>query len=102
MQYRPLGRTGVQVSPLCLGAMMFGPWGSEDEADSIRIIHRALDAGINSRRHRRRVLRRCLGGDRRQALKDRREDVFLATKFFMPTNADDPQPAWRLPSLDHP
>ena len=47
MDYRPLGRTGVQVSPLCLGAMMFGPWGNDDRADAIRIIHRALDAGIN-------------------------------------------------------
>lgn len=47
MEYRPLGRTGVQVSPLCLGAMMFGPWGNDDRADSTRIIHRALDAGVN-------------------------------------------------------
>ena len=47
MQYRPLGRPGVQVSPLCLGAMMFGPWGNDDRADATRIIHRALDAGIN-------------------------------------------------------
>src|SRR5919199_139619 len=47
MQLRPLGRTGVQVSPLCLGAMMFGPWGNDDRADSIRIIYTALDAGIN-------------------------------------------------------
>jgi aryl-alcohol dehydrogenase-like predicted oxidoreductase len=47
MEYRLLGRTGVQVSPLWLGAMMFGPWGNKDTADSIRIIHHALDAGIN-------------------------------------------------------
>lgn len=47
MDDRPLGRTGVHVSPLCLGTMIFGPWGNEDEADSIRIIHRASDAGIN-------------------------------------------------------
>ncbi len=47
MEYRPLGRTGVQVSALCLGAMMFGGWGNPDHDDSIRIIHRALDAGIN-------------------------------------------------------
>ncbi len=47
MEYRSLGRTGVKVSPLCLGAMMFGPWGNDDKADSIRIIHAALDAGIN-------------------------------------------------------
>ena len=47
MEHRPLGRTGVQVSKLCLGAMMFGDWGNKDHDDSIRIIHRALDAGIN-------------------------------------------------------
>jgi hypothetical protein len=47
MEFRPLGRTGVQVSPLCLGAMMFGPWGNDDRADSTPIIHRALDAGID-------------------------------------------------------
>jgi len=47
MEYRTLGRTGVKVSPLCLGAMMFGQWGNTDHADSIRIIHRALEAGIN-------------------------------------------------------
>ncbi|HSS11999.1 MAG TPA: aldo/keto reductase, partial [Acidimicrobiales bacterium] len=47
MKLRHFGRTGVQVSPLCLGAMMFGAWGNPDDDDSIRIIHRALDAGIN-------------------------------------------------------
>ncbi|HUD15706.1 MAG TPA: aldo/keto reductase, partial [Acidimicrobiales bacterium] len=47
MDYRTLGRTGVKVSPLCLGAMMFGAWGTADHDESIRIIHRALDAGIN-------------------------------------------------------
>lgn len=47
MEYRSLGRNGVQVSPLCLGAMMFGPWGNDDRAEATRIIHRALDAGIN-------------------------------------------------------
>ena len=47
MNRRPLARTGVQVSPLCLGAMMFGGWGNPDHDDCIRIIHRALDAGIN-------------------------------------------------------
>ena len=47
MEYRTLGRTGLKVSPLCLGAMMFGQWGNQDHQDSIRIIHRALDAGIN-------------------------------------------------------
>src|SRR5919107_68833 len=47
MEYRSLGRTGMQVSPLCLGAMMFGAWGEPDHDESIRIINRALDAGIN-------------------------------------------------------
>src|SRR3954453_4059479 len=47
MEYRLLGRTGVLVSPLCLGTMMFGPWGNDDRADGIPVIHHALDAGIN-------------------------------------------------------
>jgi aryl-alcohol dehydrogenase-like predicted oxidoreductase len=47
MELRTLGGTGVKVSPLCLGAMMFGAWGNPDHDESTRIIHRALDAGIN-------------------------------------------------------
>src|SRR5580704_15630492 len=47
MKNRTLGKTGIKVSPLCLGAMMFGAWGNPDHEDAIRIIHRALDAGIN-------------------------------------------------------
>jgi len=47
MEQRGLGRTGVSVSKLCLGAMMFGDWGTKDHDESIRIIHRALDAGVN-------------------------------------------------------
>jgi aryl-alcohol dehydrogenase-like predicted oxidoreductase len=47
MDYRNLGRTGVKVSPFTLGAMMFGAWGNPDHDDSVRIIRRALDAGIN-------------------------------------------------------
>ncbi|MGO8956103.1 MAG: aldo/keto reductase [Streptosporangiaceae bacterium] len=47
MNTRPLGSTGVQVTPLCLGAMMFGGWGNPDHDESVRIIHAALDAGIN-------------------------------------------------------
>jgi aryl-alcohol dehydrogenase-like predicted oxidoreductase len=90
MQYRPLGRTGVHVSPLCLGAMMFGPWGNEDKADSIRIIHRALDAGINfvdtADVYSNGVSEEILG----EALQGRRDDVVLATKFFMPMDNDIP------------
>ncbi len=47
MEHRQLGRTGVSVSKFCLGAMMFGAWGNPDHDESIRIIHAALDAGIN-------------------------------------------------------
>jgi aryl-alcohol dehydrogenase-like predicted oxidoreductase len=88
MQHRPLGRTGVQVSPLCLGTMMFGPWGNDDEADSIRVIHRALDAGITfvdtADVYSAGESERIVG----KALKGRRDDVVLATKFFMPMGED--------------
>lgn len=88
MKYRPLGRTGVQVSPLCLGAMMFGPWGNDDRADSIRIIHAALDAGINfvdtADVYSGGVSEEIVG----DALQGRRDDVVLATKFFMPMGED--------------
>src|SRR5262245_27938834 len=47
MEYRSLGRTGIQVSPLCLGAMMFGAWGEPDHDMSVKTIHAALDSGIN-------------------------------------------------------
>ncbi|WP_223692791.1 aldo/keto reductase [Leifsonia poae] len=88
MHYRPLGRTGVQVSPLCLGAMMFGSWGNDDRADAIRIIHRALDAGINfidtADVYSGGVSEEIVG----EAIQGRRDDVFLATKFFMPMGDD--------------
>jgi aryl-alcohol dehydrogenase-like predicted oxidoreductase len=90
MEYRSLGRTGVKVSPLCLGAMMFGPWGNDDRADSIRIIHNALDAGINfvdtADVYSGGASEEIVG----EALQGRRDDVFLATKFFMPMNEHDP------------
>jgi aryl-alcohol dehydrogenase-like predicted oxidoreductase len=80
MEHRPLGRTGVKVSPLCLGAMMFGAWGNEDHDDSIRIIHRALDAGINfvdtADVYSRGESEEIVG----KALKGRRDNVVLATK----------------------
>jgi aryl-alcohol dehydrogenase-like predicted oxidoreductase len=47
MQYRSLGRTGIKVSPYSLGAMMFGGIGNPDHDDCIRIIHKAVDSGIN-------------------------------------------------------
>jgi aryl-alcohol dehydrogenase-like predicted oxidoreductase len=81
MEYRTLGRTGVKVSPLCLGAMMFGAWGEADHDESIRIIHAALDAGINfidtadvySRGESEEIVGKALAGGRR-------DDVVLATK----------------------
>ena len=47
IEYRPYGETGVKVSRYCLGAMMFGAMGNRDEAECVRIVHAALDAGIN-------------------------------------------------------
>jgi aryl-alcohol dehydrogenase-like predicted oxidoreductase len=80
MDYRPLGRTGVKVSPLCLGAMMFGAWGNTDRADCVRIIHAALDAGINfvdtADVYSAGESEEIVG----QALRGRRDDVVLATK----------------------
>ena len=80
MEYRPLGGTGVKVSPLCLGAMMFGAWGNPDHEDSTRIIHRALDAGINfvdtADVYSRGESEEIVG----KALKGRRDRVVLATK----------------------
>ena len=82
MDHRTLGRTGVHVSPLCLGAMMFGGWGEPDHDEGVRIIHRALDAGINfvdtadvySRGESEEIVGKALAGGRR-------DDVVLATKF---------------------
>src|ERR1700754_1201466 len=80
MDYRTLGTTGTKVTPLCLGAMMFGRMGNPDHDDSIRIIHRALDAGINfvdtadvySQGESEEIVGKALEG--------RRDDVVLATK----------------------
>ncbi len=89
MKYRKLGRTGIEVSPYCLGAMMFGVMGNSDHDDSIRIIHRALDAGINF------VDTADVYSDGEsevivgKALKGRRDDVVLASKMHYPMG-DDP------------
>jgi aryl-alcohol dehydrogenase-like predicted oxidoreductase len=90
MELRTLGRTGTKVSPLCLGAMMFGAWGEPDHDESIRIIHRALDAGINfvdtadvySRGESEEIVGKALAGGRR-------DHVVLATKVHG-TMGDDP------------
>src|SRR5918912_806210 len=81
MEHRTLGATGMRVSPLCLGAMMFGDWGNKDHDESIRIIHRALDAGLNfidtadvySRGESEEIVGKALADGRR-------DSVVLATK----------------------
>jgi aryl-alcohol dehydrogenase-like predicted oxidoreductase len=80
MEYRTLGRTGIQVSTQCLGAMMFGLWGNRDHDDCTRVIHAALDAGVNfidtadvySNGESEEIVGKALVG--------RRDDVVLATK----------------------
>src|SRR5919205_244197 len=88
MDYRALGRTGVQVSSLCLGTMMFGAWGNTDHDDSVRIIHAALDAGVNFIDTADVYSAGESEGILGKALKGRRDDVVLATKFFMPMGED--------------
>jgi aryl-alcohol dehydrogenase-like predicted oxidoreductase len=93
MEQRTLAGTGVHVSPLCLGAMMFGAWGESDHDASVRIIHRALDAGINfidtadvySRGESEEIVGKALRGGRR-------ENVVLASKFHG-TMGEDPNEA---------
>jgi aryl-alcohol dehydrogenase-like predicted oxidoreductase len=84
MEHRMLGRTGVSVSKLCLGAMMFGGWGNPDHEESISIIHRALDAGINfvdtADVYSAGESEEIVG----KALRGRRDDVVLATKVHFP------------------
>ena len=93
MDQRTLARTGVHVTPLCLGAMMFGAWGEPDHDACLRIIHRALDAGINfidtadvyARGESEQIVGKALAGGRR-------DNVVLATKFHG-TMGDDPNEA---------
>lgn len=84
MKMRTLGRTGIKVSPYCLGAMMFGAWGNTDHDDSIRIIHKALDAGINfvdtADVYAQGESEEIVGKALRQLPPTRRDDVVLATK----------------------
>jgi aryl-alcohol dehydrogenase-like predicted oxidoreductase len=89
MEYRPLGRTGVSVSQLCLGAMMFGAFGNTDHEDSVRIVHKALDAGVNfidtadgySAGESEEILGKALADGRR-------DNVVLAVKFGLPMDPD--------------
>ena len=89
MEYESLGRTGISVSRMCLGAMMFGAFGNSDHDDTAKIIHRALDAGINfvetadgySAGESEEIVGEALAGARR-------DGVVLATKFGVPLDAD--------------
>src|SRR6266513_2667365 len=88
MKMHNLGSTGVQVSEHCLGAMMFGKWGNPDHDDCIRIVHRALDAGVNfidtadvySEGESEEIVGKAIAG--------RRDDVVLATKVHAQMGSD--------------
>jgi aryl-alcohol dehydrogenase-like predicted oxidoreductase len=86
MKYRPLGRTGIQVSPFALGAMMFSSFGTSDQQEVDRMVGRALDAGINL------VDTADAYGDSEEmvgrALAGRRDEVVLASKFSRPIGDD--------------
>ena len=84
MEYRVLGRTGLRVSSYSLGTVNFGPWGNDDEEECGRLVHEAIDAGVNLI-----DTADVYGGGRSeeilgQALKGRRDEVILATKFHNP------------------
>ncbi|WP_037577365.1 aldo/keto reductase [Phaeacidiphilus oryzae] len=105
MKYRTLGRTGIKVSPYCLGAMMFGGAANADHEDAIRLIHKALDAGINFvdtadaywRGESEEILGKALKGGRR-------DEVVLATKAHLPMGEDPNQQGnsrrWIVRALD--
>ncbi len=105
MELRPLGRTGVMVSPLCLGAMMFGAWGNPDHDESVRIIHAALDGGINfvdtADVYSAGESEEIVG----KALRDRRDSVVLATKVHGQMGRDPNQLGnsrrWILAECEH-
>lgn len=89
MDMRSLGATGMKVSPLCLGAMMFGTLGNRDHDECVRIIHRAIDGGINfidtADGYSRGESETIVG----KAIKGRRDALIIATKFYA-TMGDDP------------
>lgn len=88
MKYRTLGGSGIKVSEFTLGAMMLGKWGTADHGEAARIVHTALDAGINTvdtaDMYSFGESEKIVG----EALKGRRDDVVLATKFHNPMGTD--------------
>ena len=91
MRFRTIGRSGIRVNPLALGTMVLGPWGNTDVESCRRIVLRALDAGVNlvdtADVYGNGATEEIIG----PALKGRRDDVVLATKFNNPVgDHDDP------------
>ncbi|WP_158817764.1 aldo/keto reductase [Methylocapsa sp. S129] len=105
MEYRSLGRTGIKVSPYCLGAMMFGGIANSDHDDCIRVIHKALDFGINfidtADRYSAGESEEIVG----KALKGRRDKIVLATKVHGPMGDDPNQQGasrrWIMQAVDN-
>ncbi|MFG2325333.1 aldo/keto reductase [Streptomyces sp. NPDC048568] len=105
MQYRTLGRTGVQVSSLALGAMNFGSIGRTTQEEATALVDAALEAGIN-------LIDTAdwySGGESEEmvgkAIAGRREDIVLATKAYMPMS-DEPNHRgasrrWLVTELDN-
>ena len=99
IETRPFGGTGINVSRFCLGAMMFGAMGNRDEAECVRIVHAALDAGINfvdtadaySAGESERILAKALAGPARQG--GARDQVLLPDR-------PRPERGRRLAALD--
>jgi aryl-alcohol dehydrogenase-like predicted oxidoreductase len=88
MTRRFLGSTGIEVSATALGTMMFGPWGNTDRAETIGMMNRALDAGIDFI-----DTADVYGGGETEeivgeAIQSRRDEVVLATKFGFPNTGD--------------
>jgi aryl-alcohol dehydrogenase-like predicted oxidoreductase len=90
MDFRTLGATGITVSPLCLGTMMFGAVGNPDHDEGVRIVHRALDAGINfidtADAYSRGESEEIVG----KAIQGRRDSLVIATKFYTKMSDTDP------------
>ena len=102
MEHRTLGRTGVSVSKLCLGAMMFGAWGNPDHDESIRDHPRRARRRDQLRRHRRRLRARRVRGDRRQGARRRPARRRRAWPPSSTTRWARTPTSGQLPPLDHP
>ena len=100
MEYRLLGRTGVSVSPLCLGTMMFGPWGNNDRADAVASFTVRSMPGSTSSTPLTCTRAVCRRRSSARPCRDAANDVVLATKFFMPMGGR-PNQSGGSRKLDH-